>query len=118
MTCQNLHVPTSGTCLALLMSALFAVGCASPASEHASSSESAIGETEAGIAEGSIEAEGVLLLVNDRSTTTTDILNKRAGLDISVAQSIVAARTDATGKPRWFKTIADVAAIPGTTKEV
>lgn len=117
--CQNLHMPTSRTCLALLMSALFAVGCASSAGDHASSSESAIGETEseAGIAEGSIEAEGVLLLVNDRSTTTTDILNKRAGVDVSVAQAIVDYRTSA-GKPRWFKTIAEIDALPGTTKEV
>lgn len=117
--CQNLHMPTSRTCLALLLSALFAVGCASTPNDHASSSEAAIGEnqSEAGIAEGSIEAEGVLLLVNDRSTTTLDILNKRAGLDVNVAQTIVSYRTEA-GKPRWFKTIAELDALPGTTKEV
>jgi hypothetical protein len=114
-------MPTSRTCLALLLGALLAVGCTqASATDHASASESAIGESgdAALIAEGSLEAEGVLLLVNDRATTSADILNERAGVDATVAQAIVAYRTDEAGKPRWYKTIAELDAIAGTTAAV
>jgi hypothetical protein len=114
-------MPTSRTCLVLLLGALLTVGCSqASATDHASASESAIGESgeSASIAEGSIEADGVLLLVNDRGTTSAAILSGRAGVDATVAQAIVAYRTDESGKPRWYKTLAELDAIPGTTAAV
>lgn len=117
-------MPTSRTGLALLLGAILAMGSAmgcapasGPDSDDIAASEANLGEevTAAGIQDGSIEAEGVLLLVNDRETTTADILNKRAGLPMDVAQAIVSARTGADGKPYWFKSLDEVDALPGTT---
>lgn len=115
--CQNIHMPTSRTCLTILLGALFAMGCAPASSDEAASSEAALGEevAAAGLREGTAEADGVLLLVNDHSTTTVDILTQRAGLPLEVAQAIVDYRTDEGGTPRWYKSLAELDAIPGTT---
>jgi hypothetical protein len=64
-----------------------------------------------GIAAGSPEEEGVLLLVNDRAVTA-DVLVTRTQLPSELANAIVAFRTDASGKPRWFATVDEIDALP------
>jgi hypothetical protein len=71
----------------------------------------------AGITAGSADEEGVLLLVNDRSVTEST-LKTRTKLTSAVAKSIVAFRTTADGKPRWFSTIDEIDALPSTGKAV
>jgi hypothetical protein len=113
--------------LAILVAALTAIaasttGCAA----DTGSGGEAVGEAEgeigaepsaAGIKDGSPEAEGILLLVNDRSVTA-DILKTRAKLTASVAKGITEYRTGADGKPRWFMTIDELDKLPSTTKTV
>lgn len=99
------------------------MGCAPSSEEAGVANESALNDsasdaTTAGIQEGSIEADGVLLLLNDRQTTTFEVLDSRSGIEVDVAKAIADYRTDAEGKPRWFKTLAEVDALPGTTPEV
>lgn len=121
--CQNIHMPTSRTCFAylgaLFLGSALAMGCAPAASDDPASSEAAIEDEvgAAGLVEGTVEGDGVLLLVNDHGTTTSDLLISGAGLAPATAHAIVAHRTDASGKPRWFKTVAELDAIPGTTAE-
>jgi len=69
----------------------------------------------AGLESGSLEEEGVLLLVNDRSVTV-DVLRARTKVTAGVARSIVAYRTDSAGAPRWFETIDQIDALPSTGK--
>lgn len=69
----------------------------------------------AGIKPGSLEEEGLLLLVNDR-TVTADTLRRRAHLTSSVARAIVAYRTSPQGAPRWFASAAEVDALANTGK--
>jgi len=108
--CQNIHMPTSRTLLGIFLGALLAVGCA-PATSDVASSEAAIGEEEAGGAGiTGVEAEGLLLYVNDRGNTT---LEKLSALPFDVAQKIVQYRTDDGGKGRWFKTVDDLLQIKG-----
>ena len=71
----------------------------------------------AGITTGSADEEGVLLLVNDRAVTEPT-LKTRTKLTSAVAKSIVAFRTTADGKPRWFSTIDEIDALPSTGKLV
>lgn len=69
----------------------------------------------AGIADGSPEAEGVLLLANDRAVTAS-VLQTRTKLSASVATAIVAFRTAQDGTPRWFATLDEIDALPSTGK--
>ena len=73
--------------------------------------------TSAGIKAGSTDEEGVLLLVNDRGVTES-ALTARTKLSAAVAKSIVAFRTAPAGAPRWFATIDEIDALPGTGKTV
>jgi hypothetical protein len=97
-------------------------GCAVEASDSGDDVGEADGELgaspkSAGIKAGSADEEGVLLLVNDRSVTEST-LKTRTKLGAAVAKSIVAARTTADGKPRWFSTIDEIDALPATGKAV
>lgn len=110
-----------------MVAALFAVaigasGCASEGDAKSDGTAEQVGEIgatplAAGIAEGSLEEEGVLLLANDRAVTA-DALEKRAHLTPAVARTITSHRTDADGKPQWFANVDAIDALPGTTKEV
>lgn len=105
---------TSRTLLAAAVLAVVSGGCAA-VSEPVDTRTSALGEspTAAGIREGSAEEEGVLLLVNDRSATA-EILAARAKIAADTAATIVGFRTGPDGKPRWFKSVDEVDALPGT----
>jgi hypothetical protein len=103
---------------------VFAMGAAGCAADSDDGADEEIGEAEgeigaspksAGMKAGSPEEEGVLLLVNDR-TVTLDVLKTRTKVTAAVAKSIVAFRTAADGKPRWFSTIDEVDALPATGK--
>jgi len=59
-----------------------------------------------------LDAEGILLLANDRAVTA-DTLTTRAGISATTAKAIVDFRTNADGTPRWFKTFAELKALPG-----
>lgn len=116
-------MPTSRTFgfLALVMVAALGcgtAGCAADATDDGDDTAELEGELgaspkAAGIAAGSLEEEGVLLLVNDRATTA-DVLRTRTKLTRSVATAIVAWRSDAEGKPRWFSSIDEIDAIRST----
>ena len=116
-------MPTSPTWLALACSALVAggavalAGCAADAGEATEAQEGELGEVprSAGIAEGSLDEEGVLLEVNDRAVTA-DVLTSRAGLAASAASAIVAFRKADDGSPRWFASLDEVAAQPSVDK--
>lgn len=111
--CQSyLHMPTSRSLLALFLGALLSVGCAAPSSDDAASDTNALSTP--AIAEGSLEAEGVLLLANDRNASI-DVLTTRTKLTAFAAKSIVAGRTN--GGAHWFATVAEVAALPGVTAD-
>jgi hypothetical protein len=71
----------------------------------------------AGIAAGSADEEGVLLLVNDRAVDEST-LTTRTKLSAGVAKSIVSFRTTSDGKPRWFSSIDEIDKLPATTKPV
>lgn len=71
----------------------------------------------AGIAAGSADEEGVLLLVNDRAVTEAT-LKTRTKLTAAVAKSIAAFRTGPDGKPRWFASIDEIDKLPATGKVV
>ena len=116
-------MPTSRTFgfLALVMAAALGCGIAGCAVD-AADGEDEVGEAEgeigaspkaAGIKAGSLEEEGVLLLVNDRATTV-DVLRTRTKLTKAVATAIVAWRTGADGEPRWFSSIDEIDAIRST----
>jgi hypothetical protein len=97
-------------------------GCAADAGdggENVGEAEGEIGAdpSAAGIKDGSPEAEGVLLLVNDRSVTA-DVLKTRAKLTAATAKRITDYRTGPDGKPRWFMTIDELDKLPSTTKSV
>jgi hypothetical protein len=96
-----------------------AVGCAAdvPDDESVDAQEGELGRTpkSAGIAAGSLEEEGVLLLVNDRAVDAAT-LTARTRMTAGVAKAIVAFRTDDEGKPRWFSNIDEIDAIPRTGK--
>lgn len=117
----DLPMPTSRPLALLLVAALLGtagiaeIGCATDAGDDAIAAESEIGEsaTAAGIKSGSLEEEGVLLLVNDRDVTL-DILKTRTKVSSAVASGIIAFRTTSEGNPRWFSTIDEVDAIPQT----
>lgn len=108
-------MPTSRT-FALLL-ALAAFGCAAEPADggEAAEAEGEIGAspTAAGIREGSLEEEGVLLLVNDPATTA-ESLRARTKLTAGVADAIVAFRTGDDGRRRWFSSIDEIDALPGT----
>jgi len=102
------------------LSSLAMGGCAA---EEADSGDE-VGEAEgeigaspksAGIKAGSADEEGVLLLVNDRAVTEST-LKTRTKLTAAVSKSIIAFRTTADGKPRWFSTIDEIDALPSTGK--
>jgi len=97
----------------------FATGCAAdPATDDdAEVSEGELGASPkaAGITDGSPEAEGVLLLANDRSVTE-DVLRPRTKLTTGVARAIVAGRTGTDGAPRWYASIDEIDKIPNTGK--
>jgi len=100
---------------------LGAPGCAADTDgddgdEDVAEQEGAIGASPgaAGITAGSLEEEGVLLLANDRAVTA-DMFVARAKLTRTAAKGIVAGRTDAEGKPRWYATIDELDARPSTT---
>ena len=105
---MKLHV----TLAALVLAALS--GCAAPAEDETGSQEAAIGAepTAAGIVEGSTEEEGVLLLANERAADAETLAT--AGVPRAVANGMVAFRTDQGGAPRWFETLDEVDALPGT----
>ncbi len=121
-------MPTSRTLTrlfggALLGLALLAGGPSGCAADDGGDDEE-IGEAEgeigaspksAGIAAGSLEEEGVLLLANDRAVSA-DVLKSRTRLPAAAAKTVVAYRTDAEGKPRWFANIDEIDALPATTK--
>lgn len=91
-------------------------GCATETADDAiAGDENELGAsaTAAGIKTGSLEEEGVLLLVNDRAVTV-DVLKARTKLTSAVATSIVAFRTTPEGAPRWFSTIDEIDALPST----
>jgi hypothetical protein len=114
MSC--LRMPTSRTLLLLL--ALVVGGCgAGSGDDGLGQTEGELGATAAGIAAGSHEAEGVVLLVNDRAVTAS-VLETRTGLDANVAEAIVAFRTASDGSPRWFSSIDEVDALPSTNEAV
>lgn len=95
------------------------VACAPEADEAVTEQESNLGAEprSAGITEGSLEEEGVLLLANDRAADA-DVLASRAGLPPAVARGIAGFRLDAAGKPRWFASLDEVDALPGTDDAV
>ncbi len=91
-------------------------GCAIDAGDDAlgeAAGELGASPTAAGIRAGSLEEEGVLLLVNDRAVTL-DILKVRTKVTASVANSIIAFRTTPEGAPQWFSTIDEIDALPAT----
>lgn len=92
----------------------FAAGCAAPPSDEVGAQEAALGAepTAAGIAPGSLEEEGVLLLANERAADGETLAT--AGVPRAVANGIVAFRTDQAGAPRWFETLDEIDALPGT----
>lgn len=96
-----------------------AAGCAAdvPDDESVEAQEGELGRTpkSAGIKAGSLEEEGVLLLANDRAVDAAT-LTSRTRVTSGVAKAIVAFRTDAEGKPRWFSNIDEIDAIPRTGK--
>ncbi len=101
---------------ALLMCLLSVTsGCSSEPLSHDQTTESALGASPqgAGIAEGSREAEGVVIAANDRAVSVNRWMND-AKLDSNVADAIVKARIGADGKPRWFPTVDAIDALPDT----
>lgn len=97
-------------------------GCAADATDAADDVGEAEGEigaspTSAGIKSGSLDEEGVLLLVNDR-TVTESTLTTRTKLTAALSKRIVAFRTSPDGTPRWFSTIDEIDALPSTGKTV
>lgn len=111
-------MPTCRTLGMLLLTAACAVGCrAADAGEDdriaAMEGELGASPREAGITEGSLEEEGVLLLVNDRAVTR-EVLLGRTQVEPAVADAIVAFRTGPDGAPRWFSTIDEIDALPST----
>jgi len=109
------------TATALALAALGAPGCAADTDGDAegddvAEQEDALGASPsaAGIKAGSLEEEGVLLLVNDRATTR-EVLAQRARVNATASKAIAAYRTDAAGNPRWFKTLDEVDKLPSTT---
>lgn len=117
-----LLMPTSRPLALLLVAALLGgaglaeIGCATDTGDDTvAGDENELGEsaTAAGIKAGSLEEEGVLLLVNDREVTL-DVLKTRTKVSAAVASGIIAFRTTPEGDPRWFSTIDEVDAIPQT----
>jgi hypothetical protein len=94
-----------------------ASGCAAaePGPDGVEAHESEIGAAEAGIAKGSLEEEGVLLLVNDRAVND-DTLRTRAGLSPDFASALVDHRMAADGSPRWFASIDELDALPSSDR--
>lgn len=97
-------------------------GCAADATDAADDVGEAEGEigaspTSAGIKSGSLDEEGVLLLVNDRAVTEST-LTTRTKLTAALSKRIVAFRTSPDGTPRWFSTIDEIDALPSTGKTV
>lgn len=89
-------------------------GCAAP-EDAVGIAEGELGATptEAGLAEGSIEEEGIILLVNDREMTA-EAFESRTTLDRSVAKAIVDYRVGPDGAPRWFTNLDEIDALPDT----
>lgn len=102
-----------------LSAALLLVGCTeSLATEPVGSpDESALRSSadETGIAPGSLEEEGVLLLVNDRAVDETT-LAVRTGLSQVLADAIVAGRKNPDGSPRWFSSISAINDLPDSDR--
>ena len=124
VTMSYLRMPPLRASSLLLASVLFGSslpvvsGCgAEPTDEEIGEDEGELGSSpkSAGLKPGSLEEEGVLLLVNDRSVTV-DVLRARTKVTATVAKSIVAYRTDTAGAPRWFETIDQIDALPSTGK--
>ena len=107
---SHLHVPTLRPLLAIVLGALLSAGCAATSDDGTAGAEGELG------ADGNdlrpLEVEGVLLLVNDRAVTA-DALATRVGLGATTAKAIVDGRGNVGGTPRWFKTLAELTAIPG-----
>lgn len=93
------------------------MGCAADLGQSVGQAEGEIGASAAGVKEGTPAAEGVLLLVNDRSVTT-DVLVTRTMLTAPVAKVITDYRTGPDGKPRWFMTIDELDRLPSITETV
>lgn len=93
-----------------------AVGCAADVEdEPVAEQEGELGRSprSAGITEGSLDEEGVLLLVNDRAMDEA-ALRTKVKLTTGVARAIVAFRTDDEGAARWFSSVDEIDALPRT----
>lgn len=92
-------------------------GCAGESADDdaAAAQEGEIGAREAGIAKGSLEEEGVLLLVNDRDVGE-DKLRTRANVSAGFAAALVGHRKAADGTPRWFSSIDELDALPSSDR--
>jgi hypothetical protein len=110
-------MPTCRTLLALFVAAI--AGCAASSSERTDVSEGELGSdiSNAGITENSIEGDGVLLLVNDR-TVTAQTFEQKAAMPPDVAQAMVAYHTNIDGSPRWFSDLDQLDGIPGTNTTI
>ena len=117
MSC--LHMPTPRTLLFLgVFGVLGAItGCAAEdaGDDGLSSQEGEIGAAQAGITKGSLEEEGVLLLVNDRAVNA-DMLEKRANVTPAFASALVGHRKADDGKQRWFASIDELDALPSSDR--
>ncbi len=100
--------------IALVLATIALVACAAPVEEGVGSQEGELGAEPraAGITEGSLEEEGVVVLVNDRLVDPEMLIAR--GVDRAAARGIGAFRTNTDGTPRWFDTLDDVDALPGT----
>ena len=104
------------TCLALCFAMLIG-GCAAEAADDGddaeTGAESAItgSAASAGIVAGSLEAEGLLIYLNDHSVTSDAL--RATGIARAFADKIVAARKNPDGTPKWFAAIGEVEKLPG-----
>jgi hypothetical protein len=100
------------------MGAVGATGCAAheDGGESVAEADGNLSErpTAAGVAPGSLQEEGVLILANDRAVTAA-MFESRASLSVPEAEGIQNFRTGPDGKPRWFKSIDEIDALPGTS---
>jgi hypothetical protein len=101
---------TMGTALA---------GCAAETDDGVAEQEAALAADAraAGIAEGSLDEEGVLLLANDRAASM-QTLRDRARVPEAVARAIATFRDGDASGPRWFETLDELDALPGTDAAV
>lgn len=110
-----IRMPTLSPLRALSCAALLLLGaaCSQASADDVGQAEGELGAREAGITKGSLEEEGVLLLINDRAFDAT-ALERKVGIGPSVAWAIESFRTAPDGKARWFKTIDELDELPST----